>query len=154
MRRERVSGRERERETKRGTFSCVWRIRERGEHFKRFEGKQKVKERQNEGEEHKEGNNVHLWFWWKSSERRVHLAWHIFTVHWMLVYLIIFHISPHMLVLHGPLESLTRILTTAETHQHTPIQLNSPREHLYSTNFMRVYSYTFSYPARLLWNRM
>lgn len=45
MRRERGSewGGERERETKRGTFSCVWRIRERGEHFKRFEGKHKWK---------------------------------------------------------------------------------------------------------------
>lgn len=62
----------------------------------------------------------------------MHLAWHIFTVHWMLVYLIVCHISPHMLVLHGPLESLTRILTTAETHQHTPMQLNSPREQIFN----------------------
>lgn len=91
-----------------------------------------MKERQNEGEEHKEGNNVHLWFWWKSSERGGHLAWHIFTVHWILLYLVVFHISPRLFVLHGPLESLTTNLATAKRHQHTPMQLNSPPEQIFN----------------------
>lgn len=86
--------------------------------LKRFEGKQKWKKDRTRGEEHREGNNVHLWFWWKSSKRWGHLGWHIFTVQWMLVYLIVFHISLRLFVLHGPLKSLTTNLTTAKTSTH------------------------------------
>lgn len=74
----------RERDKKRGTFTPVWRIRERGRRGGILKGSQgqsaKVKERhRNEGRwttdrgrrrRSMEGNNVHLWTGWKSSRRR------------------------------------------------------------------------------------
>lgn len=93
------------------------------------------RKREWKGEEHKEGNNVHLWFWWKPSHRWGHLYWHIFAVHGMPVFLVIFHISLRVFVLHGPLESLTKSLVTATTHQYTPMQLSSPPRRIFITNF-------------------
>lgn len=125
--REGVRRGERGRETKRGTFSCVWRIRERGEHFKRFEGKQKWKKDRMKGGpgrgRAKEGNNVHLWFVWKSSKRWEHLGWHIFTVQRAVVCSpcpFVFHFRFRRLAFHGPPESFHRMnprLFDFEPHQ-------------------------------------
>jgi len=127
---ERVSGRERERETKRGTFSCVWRIRERGEHFKRFEGKQKWKKDRTRGKNTRKetmctsdsGENpanaeciwpgIFLLFTGCSST----------SLFFTLVLICSFSMA----------QSLTRILTTAETHQNTKMQLKSPREQIFN----------------------
>lgn len=156
--REGVRGRERERETKRGTFSCVWRIRERGEHFKRFEGKQKWKkgrmtEATTKGRA-KEGNNVKLdFFFMKTSQGARRSDWHIFNVHkvaayYALSYCFFLRLSPSFLSFTPIFTSDSDVLRSMACRFSPPLralatQFQSPSTEFLATRSIRMPKFSY-----------